>query len=211
MFILWSGGKDSYLSYKKAVSRGLRPTVALSYVELRSRRLIGCHLRESLIREQVSLLGLRFVPVYGSKRRGNFREKLIEVLREIRPQAGVFGDIYQKEHRLFLEGACSELGIRAVFPLWYMDEDVLIEEALRLSTPLIVCRRVRKLPSSWLGKELGEELLEYLRSKGLSVSGEDGEYQTFVARCEEFSMKLRYGRRFRKSYYECIDLEVEER
>jgi len=100
VFILWSGGKDSYLSYKKALSRGFKPTLALSYVELRSKRLIGCHVKESLIRGQVSRLGLKFVPVYGSKRRGNFRDKLIEVLREIRPQAGVFGDIYQKEHRL---------------------------------------------------------------------------------------------------------------
>jgi len=110
--------------------------------------------------------------------------------------------------RLFLEGVCSELGARAVFPLWQMDEEVLLREALRLSTPLIVCRRVRKLPPSFLGAELGKEIVDYMLSRGLSPSGEEGEYQTFVFRCEEFSMSLRLGRRFRKSYYECIDLEV---
>ncbi len=208
MFILWSGGKDSYLSFKKATSRGLEVTHAISYVDRRSGRLIGCYLRESLVREQVKSLGLNFVPVYGSKRRGDFIKNLRSTLLKLRPQAGVFGDIHQKEHRALLERVCGEIGVRAVFPLWHVDERVVIREALTVSEPLVVCRRVRKVPPRFLGRVLDNELLSYLDSVGLSLSGEGGEYQTFVATCEEFKLKLNFGRRFRRSYYECIDLEV---
>ncbi|RLJ70052.1 uncharacterized protein (TIGR00290 family) [Hydrogenivirga caldilitoris] len=207
-FILWSGGKDSYLSYRKAISRGLVVKYALSYVEERSRRLIGCYLRESVIREQVKRLGLEFIPVYGSKRKGDFGKKLLEILSRISPVSGVFGDIYQLEHRMFIERICSELGIRAVFPLWYMDEELLLREVLELSKPFVVCRRVRKLPTKFLGVYLGAELLEFLHSRGYSKSGENGEYQTFVMECKDFKLDLSFGKRFRRSYYECIDMEV---
>ncbi|WP_457600952.1 Dph6-related ATP pyrophosphatase [Hydrogenivirga sp.] len=207
-FILWSGGKDSYLSYRKAVSRGFSIDYALSYVDERSGRLIGCYIRESVIRAQVEALGLEFVPVYGSKRKGNFEESLFSVLRELRPQAGVFGDIYRREHRSLLERVCAPLGIRPVFPLWHMEEEVILSEVLGVASPVVVCRRVRRVPPRFLGRELGQELIDYLRSGGYSVSGENGEYQTFVARCEDFQLELNFIRRFRKSYYECIDIEV---
>ncbi len=209
-FILWSGGKESYLSYKKALLRGLFIKYALSYVEERSGRLIGCHLREDLIREQVKKLGVDFVPVYGDKRKGNFLKSLSETLSLLRVDAGVFGEIFQREHRSMVEGLCRRMGIRAVFPLWGMSEEVVLREVLRISKPIIVCRRVRKVPRRFLGRELDQEVISFLRDRGLSLSGEGGEYQTFVGSCEDFDIKFAPLKTFRRSYYECIDIDVEE-
>lgn len=205
-FILWSGGKESYLSYKKAFERGFSIDYALSYVETSSKRLIGCYLREDLVREQTGKLGMEFVPVYGSRRKGDFLRSMADVLSVLPVEAGVFGDIYQKEHRRMLEKVCSGLSIRPVFPLWGMDEKVVLNEVLKMSKPLIVCRRIRKLPRRFLGSYLDDEMIDFLEKEGLSVSGEGGEYQTFVVRCEEFDMKVDVLKTFRKSYYECIDL-----
>ena len=205
-FILWSGGKDSYLSYKKASRRGFSIRYALSYVERRTRRLIGCHLREELVKEQAEKLGMEFLPVYGSKRRGDFLRSLKELLTGLSVEAGVFGDVYRREHRNQLEGVCGSLGIRAVFPLWGMAEEVILSEVLQISRPTVVCRRVRKLPRRFLGRELDEEILNFLREQNLSLSGENGEYQTFVGSCEDFELNVSVLKTFRKSYYECIDL-----
>ncbi len=208
-FILWSGGKDSYLSYKKALSRGFKITHALSYVEARSKRLIGCFVREEVVREQVAHLGLEFVPVYGSKRKGNFGQRLSETVKKINPAGGVFGDIYQREHRNFLEVLCSKLGIRAIFPLWQMDERVLIAQVMEVSSPMVVCRRVWRVPRRFLGGRVNEELVNFLSNKGMSISGEEGEYQSFVDVCEDFEMKVKVEKTFRRSRYECADLKVE--
>jgi len=209
-FILWSGGKESYLSLLKARERGFKVICGLSYVDERSKRLIGCYLKEEVVRRQLEALGIDFFPVYGSKRKGNFREKLVEVLEDLNVEAGIFGDVSLWEHRLFLEGVCDELGIRTVFPLWGMADEVILEEVLKVSKPLIVCRRVRKTPTRILGEYLNWEIVEELQKRGLSISGENGEYQTFVTEGRGFSLKVKKGKRFRRSYYECINLEVVE-
>lgn len=208
-FILWSGGKESYLSYKKALLRGLSVKYALSYVEEGSRRLVGCHLREDIVREQLRRLGIEFVPVYGAKRKGNFLESLSKTLSLLRVDAGVFGEIFQREHRNMIEGLCRSAGIRAVFPLWGMSEEVVLSEVLRIAEPIIVCRKIKKLPRKFLGKTLNGEVINFLRERGLSLSGEDGEYQTFVGSCEDFEMELVILKTFRRSYYECIDIAPE--
>ncbi len=154
-------------------------------------------------------MGIEFVPVYGSKRKGNFGQKLWEVIRDIKPAGGIFGDIYQREHRNFLEVLCGRLGIRAVFPLWQMDERVLIAQILEVSSPMVICRKVRKVPSKFLGGRVNEELVNFLSSRGMSISGEEGEYQSFVDICEDFEMKVKVDRTFRRSRYECADLTVE--
>ncbi len=208
-FILWSGGKDSYLSYKKAVARGFRVKYALSYVDERSKRLIGCYIRESVVRRQAELLGLEFVPVYGSKRKGNFLMRLSDILGKLGVRYGILGDLVRNEHRSLVEGVCRKLGIRAVFPLWHVSEEKLMEDILGLCTPVVVCRRVRLVRRHFLGRPVDREFIAYLRSKGLSLSGEGGEYQSFVKECEEFNLSIEVLRSFRRSYYECIDFEVE--
>ena len=206
-FILWSGGKESYVSLIKARQRGFRVSYALSYVEERTRRLIGCHLREEIISYQLSKVGIRFVPVYGSKRKGNFIPRLREVLIGLGDlEAGIFGDVRNKDHRNLLEKVCRDLGIRPVFPLWGVDERWVVREALSLSVPILVCRRVRILKRSLLGKPLSLDIAEDLLGKGLSPAGENGEYQTFVVKGRDFSLDIKIGRTFRRSYYECIDI-----
>lgn len=209
-FILWSGGKESYLSLLKARERGFKIICGLSYVDERSRRLVGCYLREDVVRKQLGALEIDFLPVYGSKRKGNFRKRLIDVLKGLKVEVGVFGDVSLWEHRTFLEGVCDELGIRAVFPLWGMADEVILTEVFKVSKPLIICRRVRKTPTRILGRYLSWEIVEELRRRGLSMGGENGEYQTFVTEGKGFSLKIKKGRKFRRSYYECIDLEVME-
>ncbi len=209
-FILWSGGKESYLSLLKARKRGFDVRFALSYVERRTRRLIGCHIREEVIREQVSRIGLEFVPVYGSRRKGDFLKNLRDTLISLEGiEAGVFGDISSIEHRFMVERECRDLGIRPIFPLWWVDELTAVKEAVSVCDPLVICRRIGLVKRRTLGKVLTLDVAKELFDKGLSPSGERGEYQTLVVRGEDFSLKVGWDRTFRRSYYECIDIKLE--
>lgn len=210
-FILWSGGKESYLSLLRARDQGLEVKYALSYIERRNRRLIGCYLREETIRRQVRTLGLEFVPVYGSRRKGDFEERLVEVLESLKDvEAGVFGDIRHTDHRRLLERVSRKVNIKPLFPLWGLEEDLILKEVLEVSRPLVVCRRVKVVPPKFLGGFLSEDLISYLKRSGRSITGEDGEYQTLVVEGKDISLSYSLGRRFRRSYYECVDVEVKD-
>ncbi len=207
-FILWSGGKESYLSYLKALRRGFDVEFALSYVDRRTKRLTGCFLREDVVRRQAEALKLKFVPVYGSKREGSLLPSLRKILSTLDVEAGVFGIISQEEHRNALEMVCSSAGIRAIFPLWKASEEYVIEEVLKICSPVILCRRVRVVPRRFLGKVLDEGFLSFLRSRELSLCGENGEYQTLVIKGPEFKLDVKVLRNFRRYYYECIDVST---
>ncbi len=204
-FILWSGGKDSYLAYKKAIQRGFDVVYGLYYVEERSKRLIGCYVRQECIEAQLRLLKVEPVPVYGSKRKGNFKDKLFETVRSLPVEAGILGDIERTEHRNLVESVCSKVGIRTILPLWGMSPEVILEQFFRMGEAIVICRKVKITPTSMLGRKLDKKTVETLRKKGLSITGEDGSYQTFVYHCEEFSLRIKTLKTFRRSYYQCVD------
>ena len=205
-FILWGGGKESYLSLRDAQKRGFKVRWALSYVDPKNRRLIGCLLREDLVREQVHRLGLEFAPVYCSKREGNILSSLREKLKKLKPKAGIFGNVKDWESRKALEPLMRSLGIDPLFPLWWMDELVLLKRETTLCKALVVCRRVRKVPKGYLGKILTLDMGKGLLEKRLSPLGENGEYQTFVVGAQEFNLKVKVLKIQRRSLYECLDL-----
>ncbi|MDQ7083319.1 MAG: hypothetical protein Q9N34_10565 [Aquificota bacterium] len=171
-FILWSGGKESYLSLLKAEKLGLYVKYALSYVEKRNRRLIGCYLREDTVRKQAMVLGLEFVPVVGSRRKGDFEDKLTETIKGLDGvKAGVFGDVRHVEHRRLLERVSVKAGVEPVFPLWGLEEDAILQEVFKVSRPIVVCRRLRVVLPRFLGEFLSEDLVSYLKRMGRSPAG----------------------------------------
>ncbi len=207
-FILWSGGKESFLSLIKAKERGFNVKYALSYVEEENKRLLGCALREEVIRKQVKLLEMKFIPIYGSKRKGNFLKELFNVIKGLDTGAGIFGIVNDFTYRNMFENVCRRADIKAIFPLWYYSHEVIVKEALRSFTSIVICRKKKLIPKKFLGKPLDGNIMDFLRSKKLSVSGENGEYQTLVVEWEDKKLEYELGKRFQSSIYECVDVSI---
>ncbi len=198
--ILWSGGKDSYLSLKLARSRGFEVKTALSYINQYSKRLLTSYIKERVVQKQAESLGLNFLPVYCSKRKNNILDRLEERLKELDINYLITGNVEDREFKFILERLCKPLDIRVVNPLWFYSPEVILER-LKRDKALIVCSKVKAL----VGRLLDAETIGYLRDKGLSLTGEGGLYQSFIATSENYKLSKKL---LKRGFYRCVEVEI---
>ncbi len=71
---------------------------------------------------------------------------------------GVFGDIYLKEHRIWIEQLCVEMDIRPIFPLWEANTTDLLKEFITDGfKTVVVAINNTKLNNNWLGRIIDNE------------------------------------------------------
>jgi diphthamide synthase (EF-2-diphthine--ammonia ligase) len=200
--ILWSGGKDSFLSLNLARERGFEVTYALSYVNQYSKRLLTSYIGQEVMKKQAYGLGLEFLPVYCSKRKNNLLRRLRDKLESL-VDGGlrylITGNTADFEFKLLIERLCLDINLRVIHPLWGYSPDVLIS-LLKGVRVVIVCSREAEL----VGRYLDEQTLSYIKSRGLSITGEGGLYQSFVL--TDSSMRL-LQKRHRRGFYTCLEVE----
>lgn len=136
----------------------------------------------SVLKAQADALGARLIMRTTSW--DDYRETFLGALGEVRAdgvELGVFGDIDIEEHREWVSDTCSEAGIEAILPLWKNERETILEELIRTGyRATIVAVKEEALGQEYLGKELSWDTLADLRSEGIDLSGEAGEYHTVV-------------------------------
>lgn len=110
---------------------------------------------------------------------------LKEILSDLEVDGVVTGAIASDYQWDRINGVCEDLGIRVFSPLWRKDEVMVLREEINAGIrSIIVSVSAEGLESSYLGKEISNDLansLLALRNRyGVNVSGEGGEYETFV-------------------------------
>ncbi|MBC7108763.1 MAG: diphthine--ammonia ligase [Methanomassiliicoccales archaeon] len=108
-----------------------------------------------------------------------------EILSDLEVDGVVTGAIASDYQWDRINGVCEDLGIRVFSPLWRKDEVMVLREEINAGIrSIIVSVSAEGLESSYLGKEISNDLansLLALRNRyGVNVSGEGGEYETFV-------------------------------
>ncbi len=120
-------------------------------------------------------------------------------LHTIQAELGVDGVVtgavasdYQKSR---IDRVCDTLGLKSFAPLWRKDPKILVND-LRSSGFRIILSGVGAagLDESWLGQELTTQrwaLLEKVSRKyGIHLTGEGGEYETFVIDAPNFEKRV---------------------
>lgn len=182
-FVLsFSTGKDSVLALHRMVSAGNEPVGLITMFNTVSCRS-WFHGAEKALLEALS--NSLQIPLIFSETDGNdYNEKFEEALllaKELGAEACVFGDIDILGHREWDEKRCSNCGISAVLPLWNESREALVIETVSKGYKcLIKCVHTQQLPESFLGKIIGESLLDEMRGFGIDLCGENGEYHTIV-------------------------------
>ena len=176
---LMSGGKDSFLSVVIALEQGMDIVEAITVIPEEFSYMY--HFPNADKAAFVSgLLNLRSEYVnennLASKLK-NFAESGVGTLI-----SGAIASDYQKTR---IENLCTNLNMRSFTPLWRKDqEDVLIEIIRRGITPIIVSVSADGFTKEDLGRVIDENYLVELKKKeekfGINISGEGGEYETFV-------------------------------
>lgn len=184
-FASWSGGKDCMLAvhrFNKQTSNAVLCLINMCNEDASVSRSHG--ISSELVKQQADCMQIPIMQVAAG--RTTYREKFISSILELKKKegvtAGIFGDIYLKEHKVWIEALCDEIGIDAVFPLWGDDtEDLLNEFITEGFKSMVVAIDSRKLEPNYLGRVIDTEFLADLKKlEGVDVCAEQGEYHSFV-------------------------------
>src|SRR5665647_2819057 len=130
-FCSWSGGKDAYLAFARAVAAGGRPEALVCMLHEDGDRSRGHGLPVELLAAQAAALGIPLVT--GATTWDDYEATFVGVLHELRRQdveAGVFGDIDPDGHRVWVEEVCEIANLSCHLPLWQEPRRLLIGELL---------------------------------------------------------------------------------
>ncbi|HHY94566.1 MAG TPA: adenosine nucleotide hydrolase, partial [Firmicutes bacterium] len=148
-----------------------------------------------LVQAQAQALGAELVAVETEWE--DYETRFKDAIRELRARGvekGIYGDIDMVEHREWVERVTAEAGLTAWLPLWGENQGMLLREWEQAGfTALIVAMRY-DLGLGWLGRPLDHRCLGEIESalaeRGLSPSGESGEYHTLVVDGPAFGRPL---------------------
>lgn len=179
VFISWSGGKDCALAAYKAMLHGHQVLYLVNFISEDGQRSRSHGIRKEVIALQAKATGIPLIQAKTSweEYEENFK-RAVGGLRNKGVEGGVFGDVDIEEHRQWVERVCGELGIKPLLPLWLIDPEKLLGEFLELGFKATVV--ATKLHKNLLGRGLDKPLLTEIKGYGAHLSGEHGEYHTFV-------------------------------
>jgi diphthine-ammonia ligase len=182
-FCSWSGGKDSCLALDHAQRAGYDVAVLLNMLSEDGEYSRSHGLRRGMLESQADAMGKEIL--FGQATWDDYERVFLERFALLKSRgftAGVFGDIDLESHREWVERVCQTVGLKAVLPLWNKDRETLLNDFLSsgyLAT--IVSVREEALGREWLGRHLDRDAVEAFRTADIDLSGENGEYHTFVS------------------------------
>ncbi|MBU4265710.1 MAG: diphthine--ammonia ligase [Candidatus Altiarchaeales archaeon] len=170
----WSGGKESCLAVYKAMQGGLAVSHLLNMaVDGRSHGL-----DRGLILAQSEAIGIPLVQRVVTW--DTYEEEFKKAVGGLKIEGMVFGDIDVQDHRDWVEGTCSELGIKPFLPLWKRGREELMDEFISAGFKAVVVCVKSEFDRTWLGRIIDEEFIKDASDAGIDVCGENGEYHTLV-------------------------------
>jgi uncharacterized protein (TIGR00290 family) len=192
----WSGGKDSALAFREISRdphyevRSLLTTVTEGYDR------ISMHgVRISLLDQQAKALGLPLVkvPIPQAADNEQYESRMREALARERANGVTtvaFGDIFLEDIRRYREEKLSQVGMKAIFPIWKRDTRELALEFINAGfQAILTCVDSKQLDNSFVGRTFDRSLLGDLPSK-VDPCGENGEFHTFVYAGPIFSQPI---------------------
>ncbi len=127
-------------------------------------------------------------------------EELQNALAHVKREYGIDGlatgaveSDYQKTR---FDHICETLGIRSFSPLWHKKPETIVDDLIEARFDAIITGvAARGLDRSWLGRHLdtkaSEELKQLSSQYGIHLTGEGGEYESFVVDAPNFKQKIR--------------------
>ncbi len=193
--VLYSGGKDSNLALYEA-SEHFEISCLINIRPKSSESDIFHYPTANIVELQAKALEIPLVKVKTGDREEEQMKALYAALKIARERYGIDGvvtgavrSVYQATR---FQRVCDELDLWCFNPLWLMDEEKVVENALSSGFRIIVTRlAVYPFNSEYLGKNLDEEFMKYLRKIRANIVGEGGEYETLVTYMPLFKKEVR--------------------
>ncbi len=183
--ILFSGGKDSVFATFWALTHGFEPVLVT--VKPPEYSLMFHHPNIDQTKKQAKSLGLKQVFVETTEE--NWRERLIEVFKELKVEGIVAGAIASEYQRRRIDSIGEELQVPTYAPLWHKDlDDSLIKEMLEYFEIYVTAVSAEGLTADFLGEPL--QKLKDAKIPNIHPFLEGGEGETFVANAPFFKKRI---------------------
>jgi len=191
---LLSGGKDSLYATYVSIQYGWD---VLYGIAIKPKKLSWMFHTENvhLVDYIAKNMGLPLIERESNASKEDELEDLKKALEGLDIDGVVSGAIASEYQRTRIEKICHEIGIKSFTPLWHKDQYCLLKEMIEAGFKIIIVAVAAEgLGKEWLGREINKECLKDLlkihEKYGINISGEGGEYETFVIDCPLYKKKL---------------------
>ena len=194
----WSSGKDSALAlYRILKDSEFEISCLLTSVNQQFQRISMHGVRVALLQQQALSIGLPLeimqipemptMEVYEK-----VMEETMQKLKNLGVTHSIFGDIFLEDLRKYREDKLAEIEFKAVFPLWKIPTQDLIQEFITLGfKTIVVCVNERYLDKSFVGRVIDQDFINDLPGN-VDVCGENGEFHTFTFDGPIFSKPIEF-------------------
>lgn len=208
----YSCGKDSTLALHRLMKQGHEPVCLVVMVNEEDGRSFFHGADRAMLDRYAKALALPVMacPANGATYKAAFETGLLKA-RKMGAEAVGFGDIDIEEHRQWDEERCQALGLLPCFPLWQEKREEVVHELIRLGYKcLIKSINRRVLPMSLLGTFLNDASLSVMKSAGVDLCGENGEYHTLTVDGPIFRQPLAFqiGENIELGDYAVADIQL---
>ncbi len=190
--VLFSGGKDSCYTVWLLQHQGWEITKVVTVKPQSSDSWTFHYPNIEWTRLQARAMDLAHELIRVGK---NEMADLEHALSAIKSKEGIeglaTGAVASEYQRTRFDQVCDRIGLRSFNPLWHKRPEVIIEDLVEGGFKVIMTGvAAAGLDQSWLGREMSAEnwkgLGQLSRQFGIHLSGEGGEYETFVVDAPHF-------------------------
>jgi len=182
---LWSAGKDSCFACYKARAMGHQVVSLVNFTQPHGKDSLSHGLSAELISKQAGLTGIPLIQK--AMPQGSYEKEFKDLIAQWKKDMGiggiVFGDIYLKEHKDWIDRVCKETDIEPILPLWGLNTKQIIFDFIdRGFQAIVVCVKQDVLGNVWLGRRIDRDFIEELEiyNSRIDPCGESGEFHTLV-------------------------------
>ncbi|MDY6863607.1 MAG: diphthine--ammonia ligase [Thermodesulfobacteriota bacterium] len=182
-FACFSGGKESVLSYYRALKSGISISYLVNMVSEDGERCRSHGVSSDCLKLQSDAIG---VPVIQRKTSWqNYENEFKKIISDLKNEGikiGIFGDIDLQEHRDWVERVCKDIEIKPILPLWKGKREELLKDFIQLGfRAIVIATQAFSMGKEWLGRKIDAEFIKNLKDlDNIDLCGEKGEYHTFV-------------------------------
>ncbi|MGB9703563.1 MAG: diphthine--ammonia ligase [Candidatus Micrarchaeia archaeon] len=214
--LLYSGGKDSNLSLVKLLENKEIEVKTLITIIPKSVDSFMFHFPNVELTElQAQALELPIIKLQTFGEKEKELEELKKALIIAKEKFGIEGvasgaikSRYQKER---VDRIAKELNLFPISPLWGMDEEEELKEVIKKKIRALIVGVFAEEIKGLLGKEIEEVFEELKKLKGkINISGEGGEYETFVFDSPLFKRRIRIMEAEREEFKQYSILKIKK-
>ena len=195
----WSGGKDSaFALWKFLGQKEVHISTLLTSVSEKYQRISMHGVRKELLLEQTASIGLplEMVMIPDEPSMSDYDSLMAKKLTKLKKtgiEFSVFGDIFLEDLKKYREQRLSEVGLKALFPIWKMDTREVVEQFIENGfKAVVVSANARLLDKSFAGRIIDKSFLADLPNN-VDPCGENGEFHSFVFDGPVFSHPINFS------------------